>query len=180
VTLTVPNVPDEHLRTTLNRMIHGLGEIARAIRRTDGLKLKALRKIITATAKRGDYHPHSHIVVAGRAQAEALVRRWLDRFPEARQVAQHITACDTRAVQELFKYLTKLITKRDGKRGTAPTAMLDVIFQVMHGRRVLQPMGFKVAPIPDEEGKLDDLTGTPAVTRLADQIDWTWLPTIHH
>jgi hypothetical protein len=157
VTLTVPNVERLALKVTVREMIAAVKLIALAIRRTDGLTFEAIRKLevtpeqFSASAKgakrAGFFHPHFHLLVNGEAQAQALVRRWLVRFPGALSVAQNISPLDGRqgAARELFKYSTKLVTKLDGRHTAIPAAMQDVIYRALSGLRTWQPMGIKAA-----------------------------------
>jgi len=141
------------------------------------LAYATLRKLeCTYNAEREDYHPHFHIAVDGRLQANAMLRRWLDLHPEASPQAQDVRPCDTGALKELFKYFTKIITKRPGISSHAvPSALaLDVIFSAMRGRRVYQPMGFRVgaAPQADENADVGTSEGTSAHKRLGEFIQW--------
>ena len=152
VTLTIPNVPAGLLPNTLHALLRAFPRIARGIRRTDRLPFKALRKLeVTYNRFTDTYHPHFHLVVEGRAAADALLRRWLASFPEASEQAQDIRPCDEVGLRELFKYFTKLTTRvsADGDRQAIPLEALDTIFQAMRGRRVYQPMGFRVARTAD-------------------------------
>ncbi len=178
VTLTVPNVAAHQLGETIDLMLRAIPQMSRAIKRTDGLKFRALRKLeCTFNFRRGDYHPHVHLIVEGRAQAEALVGRWLELFPEARRAAQDIRPCGPGEAKELFKYFTKLATKAaDGTSLPIPVEALDIIFSAMRGRRVYQSVGFTLlaSPEQDEEAPLG-LTGrTAAPSRIGESIEWNW------
>jgi Replication protein len=186
VTLTLPNVPAEELASgTIRDMLRDLVAIGRAIRRTDKLRIRALRKLeCTYNPERNDYHPHFHIAVEGRAIAEAIVRRWLDLHPDATREAQDIRPCNGNSLKELFKYFTKLIAKRPDRsapRAVAPAAALDVIFSAMKGRRVFQPMGFRVAapPTQDENSEVGTDGDTEAPTRYGESIVWEWMQELH-
>lgn len=79
ITLTVPNVSAEALAGSIGDMLHDLVAIGRAIRRTDRLPLRALRKLeCTCTPDRDGYHPHFHMVVEGLPTAQAMLRCWLE------------------------------------------------------------------------------------------------------
>ncbi|MGH7483968.1 MAG: protein rep [bacterium] len=185
VTLTLPNVKAEELAVTIRDMLRDLVAIGRAVRRTDKLTLRALRKIeCTCNAERDDYHPHFHIAVEGREAAEAILRRWLELHPDASPVAQDIRRCDANSLKELFKYFTKLLAKRPSPgspRAIAPPAALDAIFSAMVGRRVYQPMGFKVAATPtqDENAEVGKAGDTTAPTRRGERVLWGWMQELH-
>jgi hypothetical protein len=184
VTLTIPNVKAEDLCRVIEEMLHHLLAIGRAIKRTDRLALRALRKLeCTYNPERDDYHPHFHIAVEGTLQANAMRRRWLDLHPEASPKAQDVRPCDLAALKELFKYFTKIIAKRPGtfSRAVAPAVALDVIFSAFKGRRVYQPMGFKcITQVKqDEDGEVGTSEATPAHKRLGEFIQWEWAQELH-
>ncbi len=185
VTLTLPNVTAGVLAGAIHDMLRDLVAIGRAVRRTDRLPVRALRKLeCTYNPERNDYHPHFHIAVEGYASAEALVRRWLELHPDASPAAQDIRPCDASSLKELFKYFTKLIAKRPDRnapRAVAPAAALDVIFSAMKGRRVFQPMGFKVTvpPTQDENSAVGTDGDTLAPTRCGESITWEWMQNLH-
>lgn len=166
-------------------MLRDVVNIARAIKQTDGIAFRALRKLeCTYNPQRNDFHPHLHFVVEGQAAAHALVKRWLARHPEANAVAQDVRPCDDGALIELFKYFTKIVVKRPGGTGSrtlAPVEALDVIFLAMRGRRVYQPIGFKVAadPATDENAEIGADGDTDAVKRIGERVQWEWIQQLH-
>lgn len=175
VALTLRNVPPDQLKPTINAMIEGATAAKRAIKRTDKVAFKALRKLeCTYNPKTDEYHPHFHFIVEGRRAAKLLVKRWLEYFPERTDAkAQHIRPVDQsdESLRELFKYFTKLVTKGE----LMPAKALDVIFRSMKGRRVYQPVGF-VAPkdAADDEGEIPLDEGTEAFSRPAEDVRWEW------
>jgi hypothetical protein len=181
VTLTIPNVQGHELHRAVREMIELTPRLARAIRRTDGLELRAVRKLeVTYSIRRGDFHPHLHLIVNTRAVADALVRRWMKAFPNADAKAQDVRRCEGEgAMRELFKYFTKLIVKGlDGER-TAPHPLVqDTIFKAVKGLRTFQPMGFvsrvKV-DASDETLELDAGTVSPIAPDFRGLIRWQWI-----
>ena len=106
--------------------------------------LVGLRKLeVTYNAIRNDFHPHYHLVVSGHQVAGDLVSEWLKTFPEAHRSAQDIRPADMDSTMELFKYFTKLLTKKGKGPAVVYAGALDVIFQAMKGLRVFQPMGLR-------------------------------------
>jgi hypothetical protein len=185
VTLTVPNVQGPQLHATIRTMLAAVRPIARAVRHTDGLELRAVRKLETTYSPRvrncgRDYHPHLHLIVSNGPAADALVRRWLAAFPEANADAQDVSRCDgPKAQRELFKYFTKLTVKGlDGKH-TAPHPMvLDTIFKAVKGLRTFQTMGFvsRVTVDDDDEAlELDAGTVSPIKPDSRGRIRWHWI-----
>lgn len=174
VTLTLRNVPADQLEATIDRMLQAFTAIKRGIKGTDRVPFKAIRKLeCTYNAQTDEYHPHFHLHVEGREAAALLMQRWLDYFPdETDPAAQDIRpAGDDASLRELFKYFTKLITKR-----TVISAVpLDVIFRAMQGHRVYQPVGFVLPKeAADDEGELALDHGTEAITRRGESIVWEW------
>lgn len=179
VTLTVPNCTAEDLPSVLDRMHRELVNANYRIKRTDRLPFVALRKLeVTHNARRGDYHPHFHLVVRGKATADALVRQWLSAYPEASLKAQDVRPCDEATLKETFKYFTKLVsrTSKPGVSVAVSPHALDVIFQSMRARRVYQPMGFKAVP-EGEKAEADEIEATEATlasSRVAESVLWEW------
>jgi hypothetical protein len=174
VTLTVRNVPKAELRPTLDGMIKAFQGVKLAMRRTDRVKLVALRKLeCTYNERTGEFHPHFHVIVAGEDAARLLVLRWLEAYPESANVkGQDIRRCDIATVREVFKYFTKLVAHT---RMVAPSA-LDVIFQSMKGHRVYQPVGFTSNPMlhDDEDSTIVPLESTEATVRSTERVHWEW------
>jgi hypothetical protein len=176
VTLTIPNVDGAQLHATVREMLATMPRLARAIRRTDGLALRAIRKLeVTWSSTRRTYHPHLHLIVDGRSQADALVRRWLAVYPTATTKAQDVRTCTgPAAMKELFKYFTKLLVKgMDGERTAPPPRVLDTMFKAVKGLRTFQPMGFVVAKVHDDDTlTLDADTTSPDAKR--ERTEWEW------
>lgn len=179
-TLSIPNVPVEQLHSAVREMLAAVPKIARALRRTDGIELRAVRKLETTyNHRRRDYHPHLHLIVDTREAAEAIQRRWLERFPNASAKAQDIRKCDDHSVVELFKYFTKLTVKgMDGKHTAPPPHALDTIFKAVRGLRTFQAMGFtapKAAVAAEDETILLDAGTESPSPRIGDVVDWEWV-----
>jgi hypothetical protein len=185
VTLTLPNVTAELLASTISEMLKSVVAISRAIRRTDRLPFRALRKVeCTHNAERDDYHPHFHLIVDGARQASRIVARWLSAHPGASPEAQDMRPCDGSSLKEFFKYFTKLMPARSASglpRTPIPPGALNEIFLAMKGRRVYQPMGFRLPPaVPDDgDEDLDTKGGAAAIKRLGEVIVWDWTQQLH-
>jgi triphosphoribosyl-dephospho-CoA synthetase len=127
------------LRDEIKELIKCFRTIVNDDLRKDKISIQALRKIeCTYNRTRDDYHPHFHVVVSGKRQAELLRSRWLARNPTADIKANDVRPCDGGGSMELFKYFTKLLS--DGK---IHARSLDIIFQAMRGLRVFQPVGIR-------------------------------------
>jgi hypothetical protein len=152
--------------------------------RTDRLTLTSLRKLeVTYNPTRKDFHPHFHLVVQGKLEADTLVRRWLKYFPDANAGAQKVIACAGGGVAgELFKYLTKDTVTVDGKERAIPSRALDTIYKAVKRRRTIQPTGVlkavKVGAVDDGDGDLDLDASTTAPSRRTEPCLWTWVSSL--
>jgi hypothetical protein len=115
-------------------------------------------------------------------QAIALRDEWLKRWPEADRRAQDVTRWDGDAgsLKELVKYPTKLMTTADGEE-QPPAEALDLIFRVLKGRHLFEPIGFKVSDYHDDLDPSVDLdefedreATIPAFSRPEEKRLWIW------
>jgi diadenosine tetraphosphate (Ap4A) HIT family hydrolase len=163
LTLTIPNVTGQQLRTTIKKMIatvRGIQEHRRKKLKQPGIN--CIRKLeCTYNAEKNTYHPHFHFIIDGINDANFLLEAWLDKYPEADRRAQKIV--EAYDAQELFKYFTKLTSKTTtvvDKRGKIKIAQeyhfpeaLDSIFQAIERIRIIQPMG-KIKLVQDDINEL--------------------------
>lgn len=178
LTLTIKNVNGAQLRGTIAEMLFALTWIKKEILRRYGIKLVGLRKLeCTFNSETGEYHPHFHLVLMDAPMARLVKSMWLDVWGKeiANPAAQKMKPADNNSAGELFKYFTKLVTKR---RMMAPPA-LDTIFRAMKGRRVFQPFGFTIPKDDDESGPITFEKGTQAPSRRDEIIVWDWMPSLH-
>ena len=146
VTLTVPNVTEDILLITVSKMVQTFNKINHLFRHERPYRIIGIRKIeIEPSVHPGEYHPHFHIILEGRCVAEALVREWLIRFPEADKRGQNVTPCTPGFLAEFFKYVTKPAVK---SKHTA--YQLDVIYRALYKKRVFQPIGINKAIVKEE------------------------------
>lgn len=183
VTLTIPNVGPRELHGAVRKMIDAMPPIVRAIRRTDHLAVRAVRKLETTyNMKRRDFHPHLHLIVSSGAVGRAIVRRWLAMFPNAVATAQDVRPCDAAGARELFKYFTKLVVRGlDGERTAPPPWVLDTMFKAVRGLRTFQPMGFvSRAAVTDDDAAivLDAGTVSPSARPIGERVTWEWSETL--
>jgi plasmid rolling circle replication initiator protein Rep len=151
VTLTIPNVPAEELRETMQEMLHNIRRIQDLRRKNKKELIKGIRKLeCTYNVDNNNYHPHLHLIVDNIENALHLRKEWLKRYPTATTKAQDIKKA--KEPIELFKYFAKLTSK--SKKDTItikgkkiirdewhyPKA-LDTIFQAITNMRIIQPMG---------------------------------------
>jgi len=166
VTLTIPNVPGDQLKRSIEEMTRQLGLIQKAFRKK-GAPIVGIRKLeVTFNASRNDFHPHFHLIVAGENVSRQLINEWLKRFPEANRGGQDEKPADEGSIIELFKYFTKLVTNK-----RFYVAALDTIFMAMYGKRTFQPMGIKKNVSED----VDELQSIVYPDLDPRESLWTWV-----
>jgi plasmid rolling circle replication initiator protein Rep len=188
VTLTTPNVKGIYLKSDVDYYLKTYGNLVRTIKQ--GLKrkgqkpqdFKSVKKLeITWNNRTDTYHPHLHILVNSKTQAEEIRRLWLRSNTDAVMDAQNIKQADQGSLKELFKYITKL-TYNDpisGKKVLYPTKVLDTIFQSIHGRRTFET--YNIPDVINEENKipstenLEDITPQEPKTYIYETVPyWNW------
>lgn len=181
VTLTVPNVPGEILRDTIKAMTATIQKIQDLRRKNKQPLIKAIRKLeCTYNPDRNDFHPHMHLIIENKQQAEELKLAWIERNPEALEYLQDIRPA-TEPI-ELFKYFAKLTSKSSkdlktykGKKLILreeyhyPEA-LDTIFLAIAGMRIIQPMG-GVKMVSDE---IEEIEAVEIDNVEQDTALWQW------
>jgi plasmid rolling circle replication initiator protein Rep len=165
VTLTVPNVKAEVLRSTIKEMTHTFQNVRKHLQKKK-VYIKGLRKLeCTYNAIRNDFHPHFHFIVSDKANAEVLLQEWLKRYPEANEKGQNIREANEGSTLELFKYFSKIITNK-----VIYIRALDIIFIAMQGLRVYQPLGIKKVSEDIEEIQTQIIEDLKAAEKV-----WTWI-----
>ena len=148
VTLTIPNVEAEDLRSSIIKMNKVMRLIQDKRRKAKIPLIKGIRKLeCTYNTFLNNYHPHFHLIIENEAQATDLINEWLFYYPEAVIQAQH--KAEATECIELFKYFTKLTsntgaTYENGSKvkdeWQFPEA-IDVIFTHIAKLRIVQSMG---------------------------------------
>lgn len=144
LTLTIPNVQGYQLRDSIKEMILNFQKIKDLARKSKA-DLVGLRKLeVTFNQNRNDFHPHFHILLESKDQAEFILKHWLRLYSEADILGQDIQTADLNSVKELFKYFTKYWSTGSKKKAEKINyKSLDQIFFSMYGLRVFQPFGMK-------------------------------------
>jgi plasmid rolling circle replication initiator protein Rep len=157
VTLTIPNVPGEELKSVITGMTGTIRKINNSTFRRKNFRLKGIRKLeCTYNSTSNDYHPHFHFILAGEKAGQELINAWLNHYPEATRIAQNIKKADEGSLVELFKYSTKVVTGKNFiKQGNqielkVHPAALDAIFRAFYGKRVFQSIGIKKLVLSEE------------------------------
>lgn len=170
VTLTIPNVEGEVLRDEVQNMLTTFSLIKKGRRRK--VEFSGIRKVeCTYNEEKNNYHPHLHIIIDGKENADYLVDHWLKRYPNAKRIAQDIRVADKGSLSELFKYATKIVSKskKDGYR--IYVNALDVIFQSLHGVRTFQSFG-KVKMVNED---IDELKSEVYDIPYYESTVWQWV-----
>lgn len=142
VTLTAPTVPAEELPERIELFGKAFRQIVNNYKaRKNGMK--GIRKAECTVRPNDLYHYHFHVIIDGKANAEFLVKRWLEIVPGALPQSQDLRPANEGSYIELFKYFTKLVAKdkRTGAREIVDYKRLDIIFQALRGKRTFQPFG---------------------------------------
>jgi hypothetical protein len=154
VTLTIPNVPGEALRSTIKLMLRNLSNIVRVLRERRNIQLNGLRKIeVTYNKTKNTFHPHIHMIVDSAA-GEIIIKEWLHRYPKAKRKGQDCKTANQGSYLELFKYATKIIEYQKNKDHLQiiPYA-IDVIMCALHQVRTFQTFG-KIERVSEEVEEL--------------------------
>lgn len=155
VTLTAPTVTGDELP----KQIKAFQKRWRAITSDRYWKTNkpiGIRKTECTIRPKGKYHYHWHVIIQGEDNAKWVVSQWLRRCPEASSLAQDVRPVKQGEWLEIFKYFTKIVAqdKSTGKR-FIDFKRLDLVMQVMKGKRVYQPFGGLKQV--DEDNLEDDL-----------------------
>lgn len=177
VTLTARTVTGPNLSARGDDLVAMFNRCKDSMRK-EGVKLQAIRGFdVTYNPQTNRYHMHIHAVVKGESAAYMLVAYWLKKWGgEAVREAQDVRPVTEGSANELFKYSTKLI----GDKKPIPPKALDVIFNALRGRRMVQPVGFvapKVDPVQDAE-QLETIATTLAPSRVGERIVWRWVQAV--
>ncbi len=179
VTLTIPNVPGEHLKTSVKGMKKTFRQIL-DVGRKRKMILNGIRKMeCTYNFKKENFHPHFHLIVDGKEQAEFIVSEWLNRYSTANRKAQDIRIADENKIRELFKYFTKIVSKqKEQDKFLYPVFIkpLDVMNISFRGMRVFQSFGKVKSQSEDVDSiqaeNLDSIFEGNIWEWVQDQSDW--------
>ena len=142
VTLTAPTVSAEELPARIEEFGKAFRQIVNN-KRARKMGMKGIRKAECTVRPFDLYHYHFHIIMAGKANAEFMVKHWLEIVPGALPQSQDLRPANEGSYIELFKYFTKLVVKdkSTGMREIVDYKRLDVIFQALRGKRTFQTFG---------------------------------------
>lgn len=144
VTLTRRSVTSSELSETIDTMQKNWRKITDVARKTRK-DFIGVRKLELKVGKGGHgYHPHYHIIIQGKDNAQWLVDQWLLRSSASLRIAQDIRPINnlSTALVELMKYATKLTCADNSNNQILCSAkQMDIIFTALHKRRLFQPFG---------------------------------------
>lgn len=176
VTLSVRCVTKGKLEPTIRQMRRALTLIIRKLREKKKLELDGIIKTeCTYNLPEDWYHPHIHILVAGRV-GKLIIEEWLRRFPDSAGIkGQDCKEADLDALNEIFKYQTKIVVGQKDKLIINIPA-LDTIMNAFRGKRTFQPFGKIRKVAEDVEGiqsqEYDGIKEYPLVTWVWEECDW--------
>ena len=162
VTLSFQNVYPEALPEAVDDTIRVFNSCKRSIRYL-GSEFVAVR-VLEVTINNRDHtvHPHIHVLINGADTAKALRNLWLIRCKKygrkAHSRGQDVRPANGKTLIELFKYSVKGLPKlKDRAIPSGYFATLDLVFQCLKGRRLIQTIGFTVSDAEADDA-FDDLT----------------------
>jgi hypothetical protein len=179
LTLSRPNVAGPQLLDEIQYYLATARLIQRHLREKRKLEFSSLRKIeCTYNEAVNTYHPHFHFIFDSEEAAQAFLDEWLSRNPTAKlDKGNQLKKANDRAVAELFKYFTKVVSKSQTKAANGIVTSdyrihleaLDTMFQAMAKVRTFQPCGVIKAVSEDVEPE-------QAVDSGREQVNhWKWL-----
>lgn len=157
LTLTAITVYPHDLEPRLNVMHQIFRNILRKnSKRSDRkssntIDIQGVRKLeCTCNHYTNKYHPHFHVICNSKETADYIMTEWLARITalgiKINSKAQDIRPATKGSCHELFKYMTKVVSKSSKhSKHVIRADKLDVIFNSMRRRRTVQPFGFKCA-----------------------------------
>ena len=169
VTLTAPTVCERELRSVIKKRIKAFQRIKDNMRKNYGMKINGMRKIeVTHTKEK--YHPHFHLIMEGKDEAELLLKLWLAQFPSANKHAQNITAINTvneKSFIELFKYASK-----DAVKDKTSAHASHIINMALYSMRTLQSFGKlrRIKEPTEEILEQHEAEMVDALQKLADEL----------
>ena len=186
VTLTRPTCTADELPNRIKEMNSVFAKITTNCRKKyypiRGTKeeYKGLKKLECTLRPNAMYHPHFHLLVNTKEQADYILKHWLRLNKDADAKAQDVRKADENSYKELFKYFTKLNNgkRKKGEALSLDYKRLDIVFCAMKGTQVFRSFG--QLRIVKEDFDDTDLMATTQLTdeyanRLFSWIDKDWI-----
>jgi len=156
-TLTRPNVKGEDLKDEIKALHKIFFLIKEKIKQQHkrgkiDFKFVGIRKFeCTYNAISDTYHPHFHVIFKDKDQAIVFMGEWMRRNPRANNKAQDIRPADSNSLVELFKYMTKVISKTGKGNRVVYADAMDVVFNAMIRKQTIRGFGFFLPKIDENE-----------------------------
>lgn len=177
VTLTLETVDSIDLQeriVTMQKVFRRITNLhaQRKRRKTLDFDLKGIRKLeCTHNYRSNKYHPHFHVICNCKSSAEFLVSNWIRCFSKegikVNSKGQDYRPANSKSLVELFKYMTKVVTKKGGNKRLIDAESLDIIFNAMKGKRTIQPFGFVLG------ASTSNMTTSPTVGFVMAILTWS-------
>lgn len=182
VTLTVKNPTGENLKAELDKMQNAWRLIYQQSKKAKYKKilspLRGFKKLECHPSKKSDgtFHPHYHIVVNDKMQAEWLIEQWLKHFPTASGKCQHhVVAYGENPTLEAFKYATKPTVSAKIHNLEYYYNQLDICFQALKNKQCFVPFGIKaVKEIIEEKEIFDETEPTELIKSVLTFLNDDW------
>ena len=171
LTLTQQTVSANQLRPRINEMLNIWRQIMKTAKSHHKKQIDGIRKF-ECKISNGDktkYHPHFHAIVDGNKNAEYIknqwIKSWKKAYPKHKGIisikSQDIKKISSKGAIELFKYFTDAIHSekdKDGKRKFQDPKKLDIIFNAVHRKRIIQSFGKirKTPKTPEQKQKFTE------------------------
>jgi hypothetical protein len=148
VTLTAQNIKalrPVDLRNEFKVYNEEFKRVKDSIRKTHKLKTNGFKKLeCTFNMKSGEYHPHMHLIIQGKEQADLVVKYWIKQMKKrygrnkVSRKGQDIAPIGNTEKDyiEVFKYATKGSVK-----DTFEAVAEDLMIEALEGLQVFKPIG---------------------------------------
>jgi hypothetical protein len=176
VTLTIRNVKGIDLKHALTSMQAEWSKL-RFRYKKQNISFNGIRKSeCTYNLRRQDYHPHYHIIIQGKTQANNLLADWLKLYPDITNIkGQDVRKADVNTLKELFKYTTKIVIRDKNTPKNVYRILveqLDVMNQAYYQKKVFIPFGdFRKIKINDD---IDDIQSENLESQFEGSL-WEWV-----
>ncbi len=186
VTLTVKSYGKRSLKKMIDAYMKAFDQIREAAKkrhqRGRGAKFVGIRALeCTFNPVKRTYHPHFHIIVSSKENADYLLNSWLKKWgPKycSKKAQDSSPIRNNKATLiEIIKYGSKIFTEQDLKKKSEQdvprnlyVSALDNILAAMKGHRIFERFGFNRATTKKPKGG--------AIKKLKQYDEWEFIPKI--
>jgi len=125
-----------------------------------GIKLVGVKALECVPEDNNRYHPHFHLIISGKHNADWLLKQWLKHNTKATKKAQDIRPIlNEDVLLEVFKYSTKFISMQKVQESPGvykkrhkkvPPNRTDLIIQALYKKRVISAFGGIKIPVTED------------------------------